>query len=585
MKKKGRYWIRPAVVLAGVLLMLTAGVLMTGRAVREYRNLLLTSEDSHLLALAGSVDRSMEHFLEQCRDELNDSVEQKSLAQAERDWLEKDQEMAFLHELENTPAARHENAADFLVLFQDRIRLSMSGSVEYVFAAKEGEVYGNVTMYPCLDSEGKVYMALMRKKENGVSYALLVDLQELVQETVGEPGSLLTGQILLMDAGKRMLLWETDGNITVTQTGRLKEEGIYTAMLSFLEQHQEMGEAATDFCNVGKNAEQSERIHARIAVLPVGVNKNGLFLVGVWEDFDVHVGTLRTAATWMLLNTGMVVLAIVLLGIWIARQQQKSIRVQQEAEALRRKNEAMEAINVQTQKLAHHQRLETIGTLTSSIAHEFNNMLTPIMGYSLMALEKLEPHQEEIYDDILEIYNTSRKAKVIISRLSDLARKNSSTVFKSLSPDELIRKTMDVIRPAKPDHVEIKLGLDCWDQRVSANEIQLSQLLMNLILNAFHAMEEKGSVLSVHTWLDEECIHICVEDDGCGISKEDLPRIFDPFFTTKETGKGTGLGLAIAAQVVEDHHGKIQVESRLGEGTQFTVSLPRFWSEEENNKS
>ena len=153
MKKKSRYWIRPAVILTGVLLMLTTGVLMTGRTIRQYSNMLLESEDSHLRALAGSVDRSMEHFLRQCRDELNDSVEQKSLAQAERDWLEKEQEMAFLHELQNTPAARHENAADFLVLYEDKIRLSVSGDTGYVFVSKEGEHYGDVFMYPCLDKE------------------------------------------------------------------------------------------------------------------------------------------------------------------------------------------------------------------------------------------------------------------------------------------------------------------------------------------------------------------------------------------------------------------------------------------------
>lgn len=250
-------------------------------------------------------------------------------------------------------------------------------------------------------------------------------------------------------------------------------------------------------------------------------------------------------------------------------------RIQKEADALRRKNEAMEELNRKTQKLAHHQRLETIGTLTSSIAHEFNNLLTPIMGYSMMALEKLPPEEEELYDEILEIYNASRKAKSIISRLSDLSRKNTSMTFRPVSPDELVRRTLDVAAPAKPLKVEIKLDLNCWDQRIRANEIQLSQLLLNLILNGFQAMGEQEGELTVKTFFDEKYIRIRVADTGCGIPEEILPRIFEPFFTTKEAGKGTGLGLAIAAQVVEDHHGKIKVESRVGSGTAITVSLPR----------
>ena len=283
---------------------------------------------------------------------------------------------------------------------------------------------------------------------------------------------------------------------------------------------------------------------------------------------------LQGAAVKLTLGGGLVAAGLCVGIILFLHLIRRTARIRREAEALRRKNEAMEALNRQTQQLAHHQRLETIGTLTSSIAHEFNNLLTPIMGYSLMALEKLPP-EDELYDDLLEIYNSSRKAKTIISRLSDLSRKNSDSTFHQVSPDDLVRKTLDVASPAKPENVEVVRNLNCWDQRITANEIQLSQLLLNLILNAFHAMEDRGGVLTVDTSFDEKHIRIRVSDTGCGIPKENLPKIFEPFFTTKEAGKGTGLGLAIAAQVVEDHKGKIKVDSTAGERTTFTVSLPR----------
>lgn len=271
----------------------------------------------------------------------------------------------------------------------------------------------------------------------------------------------------------------------------------------------------------------------------------------------------------------MAVVGIGILYALFAQMIHRSSRLRREADDLRARNEAMEELNRRTRELAHHQRLETLGTLTSSIAHEFNNLLTPIMGYSLMALEKLPAEEEELYDNILEVYNASCTAKKLITRLSDLSRKNTDSTFRPASMDELIQKTLVVAEPARKDNVEIRLDLNCQDQRIRVNEIQISQLILNLILNAFQAMEEKGGVLTIKSSFDDRNVYLRVKDTGCGISEENRRRIFDPFFTTKESGRGTGLGLAIADQVVQAHRGSIRVESREGQWTVFTVCLPR----------
>lgn len=291
------------------------------------------------------------------------------------------------------------------------------------------------------------------------------------------------------------------------------------------------------------------------------------------------VGRVRWAAVYSIISGVLVMLGtgmLLYLGVKLFR---KTIVMEKETEVLRKKNEAIAKVIHQTRELAHHQRLETIGMLTSSIAHEFNNLLTPIMGYSLMTLEKLQPEQE-LYDDILEIYESSCKAKEIISRLNDLSRKNTDTSFRHMSPDVLIRKTVTIAKPAKPEQVQIRLDLNCDDQRINANEIQFTQLLLNLMLNAFHAMDD-GGTLSVRTSFDEEHIHISVSDTGCGMTAEVQKKIFEPFFTTKDTGRGTGLGLAIVAQAVEDHRGRILVSSKVGEGTTFHIRLPRVMTNRE----
>ena len=334
----------------------------------------------------------------------------------------------------------------------------------------------------------------------------------------------------------------------------------------------------------GRNMSKASVIFFLLAVAALF----GGILTGVWafwslEKFLVLYGhqeqlseAFRETAIASMIAGSLAVFGIGSLLILSAHMLRRTTRIQREAEALRKKNLAMEELNRQTQKLAHHQRLEIIGTLTSSIAHEFNNLLTPIMGNSMMALERLPSDEDEFYDELLEIYTASCRAKEIISRLSDLSRKNTETCFRQVAPDEVIRKMVRTAEPARAENVSVNMNLNCWDQRLTANEIQLSQMVLNLILNGFHAMESDGGILTISTSFDETHIHICVADTGCGIPKEIQSKIFEPFFTTKETGKGTGLGLAIVAQMVEDHQGKIQVDSKEGSGTTFTVSLPRL---------
>ena len=230
-----------------------------------------------------------------------------------------------------------------------------------------------------------------------------------------------------------------------------------------------------------------------LALVLIGVGTGGcLHMLYRLEQLTRNYGTqsvlmeyVRNMVLSAVLFSAMGVTGICILYMMFLRLIRRSGRLQQEAEELRARNEAMEELNRQTRELAHHQRLETLGTLTSSIAHEFNNLLTPIMGYSMMALEKLPPEEEELYDSILEVYNASCTAKKLISRLSDLSRKNNDGTFHLASMDELIQRSLDVAEPARKDNVEIRLDLNCQEQRIRVNEIQISQLILNLILNAF----------------------------------------------------------------------------------------------------
>ena len=312
----------------------------------------------------------------------------------------------------------------------------------------------------------------------------------------------------------------------------------------------------------------------RILLIPIACI---MLLAGLSEV--VHSGgelldQLAHHSVRLAISLGVFLAGVLLLVSCVATLLFENYRNAKELERFREREAVLEQIREQTQELAHHQRLETIGALTASISHEFNNLLTPIMSYSLLTLENLPPEEEDLYDNILEIYNASRKAKVIISRLSDLSRKNSPRHFRTACVDEQIRKALEIAMPAKPEAVEVQFNFNCLDIPIRANEIQLCQMFLNLILNAFQAMEN-GGTLTIDTTFDDDLTHIYLQDTGCGIPAGIRDQVFTPFFTTKESGKGTGLGLAIVAQVVEDHNGYVGFDDVPGGGTRFHVALPR----------
>lgn len=410
-----------------------------------------------------------------------------------------------------------------------------------------------MNVLPCLGENGEVYLAVVRVSSEGEAKGILLELISFYRDCVPADESY---QAVLMDRSGSALIHPRDGGIAVELARKQEYDPVWDAL-----ENQEESRSAT----MGEDS--------WMGVIPAELSGNGYFTIGI-------LGSVPEGMLWVPGAMGLLCCMLLAAGCaLIAAAILKTEQGRRDLELLQQKNAAMEALNQKTQQLAHHQRLEIMGTLTSSIAHEFNNLLVPIMGYSMLALEKLPPENEDIYDDVLEIYNTSLKAKTLIQRLSDLSRKNSETVFRPLSPDELVQKALHVAKPAQSKTITVQTELHCPEACILGNEIQLSQLLLNLILNGFHAMP-KGGTLTISTQAQEETVQITVNDTGTGIAPEVISRIFEPFFTTKEQGKGTGLGLAIAAQVVEDHKGEIDVSSRLGVGTTFVVTIPRKQREE-----
>ncbi len=233
-------------------------------------------------------------------------------------------------------------------------------------------------------------------------------------------------------------------------------------------------------------------------------------------------------------------------------------------------------------QLTESQRLATIGTIAAVIAHEFNNLLTPVVSYSQYALQSAEsdkPDFELMKKALAKSYQGSSKAGRICTSMLGLARGESE--FGSVEVQKLVDETLLVL--AREPHkdgialrVQVQPGL-----KVHGDPIQLEQVLLNLLINARHAMLGRGGSLTVKAAETDEPgeIRLQVIDTGPGIPEKVIPKIFDPFFTTKGTArkgeaKGTGLGLAICKEIIDAHGGRIQVQSEIGKGTTFNVYLP-----------
>lgn len=238
--------------------------------------------------------------------------------------------------------------------------------------------------------------------------------------------------------------------------------------------------------------------------------------------------------------------------------------------------------------LRQSQKMESLGTLAGGIAHEFNNILAGILGYVEIAQDEA-PADSPVRERVAEIGKLCVRGRDLVKQILSFSHKGKPE-WKAVRPNVLIRDELRVLRAAIPANIEIQADIDDRPAMVMGDATQLQQIGMNLCMNAAHAMREKGGVLTIglsNVSLDEETVkmfediqpgryvQLTVGDTGSGIDPGIIGRIFEPFFTTKEVGQGTGMGLAMVHGIIKNHGGAISVASRPGQGSTFTVVLPR----------
>lgn len=448
------------------------------------------------------------------------------------------------------------------------------------------------SIYMEKDTGGKIYNVYKRVLKDGRKICLMIDAEKYYQKLISGIHIGTNGYIVVKDAEGTIIMHpkkEQWGIPVIAGRKKMYPDLDYSSLEKMIEDQKKRKEGISHYYSYWWTNEKRPRVQKISAYSPVQIG-DSFWVVSAVIDYDdlyepIAEGFLKMVCIFVgiLLAAG---IAVVLFGR-VIRDMRRAVR---EINDLKELNEQLEKMHRSEQSIAHQQRLQIMGTMTGGIAHEFNNFLTPIMGYAELLMMEL-PEGSEEQDSAKEIYEASEKAKDVVRQISSLSRKNVETVYKNISIKKFMtraERTMEsVCTPLI--HMESEFCVD--DEMILGNATQLNQVFLNVCVNAVHAIgKNQGNIrISCHSEEKEKLaqgvieklsdvwkkyIHIQVKDNGCGMDKETLRQIFDPFFTTKKGGEGTGLGLALAEQIITSHKGYIYAESKKGEGSTFHIYLP-----------
>jgi signal transduction histidine kinase len=271
------------------------------------------------------------------------------------------------------------------------------------------------------------------------------------------------------------------------------------------------------------------------------------------------------------------------LAVDLEAMRHELVGVNDRLEAKIKEKEISEVRREELQKqLRHRQRLETVGTLASGIAHEINNVLVPIMLFTDTALQDL-PRSGAPRANLERVLAAARRAKDVVKKILTFSRELGEAKLALIDLREVVAEALHLFSVLVPPTVEIQTEIDESLPLVRADTTLAAHLLMNLCTNAYQAMEGAKGVLTIGLSYQDQLdagaiaqprVELWVRDTGRGMDSATVERIFEPFFTTRSVGQGAGLGLSVVHGIVESFGASITVESKLGVGTTFRIFFP-----------
>lgn len=574
-----------AAVTAAVLCVVLLALAYAGFSVwSEYKQTIIDNQKQQMLLTAQSLADNLEVLIEEYRadlDGLSALAVRRMDSQGQPDWT-----------VFEEYAAAH-NSFVYDVMLEDaqgEITGSMKGH-RITTTYSVTVVDDRVKLYQSRLDNGDIYLVLKMKTEGG-AVSMVIDGMAYYQDLISNIRLGTNGYVVVKDSKGTILMhpepeqWGID--VIYGRHGLYPDKDL-DSLKNMIDRQNKGQEGISEYYSYWWTKPGAPRVKKISAYSPARVGKDFLVVSAVIDYDDLYIPIAEGFLKLSMVFAG-VLGALILLGAYMFRLILQRRKDTEEIAYLTELNRLLEEMHRSEETIAHQQRLQIMGTMTGGIAHEFNNLLTPIMGYAELLMLDLDEDTED-YDNASEIYEASVKAKEIIQQISSLSRKNMETAFKNLDGERMINRALKMVRSVCPAHIHLDSSLELDGACILGNETQMNQVILNICVNAIHAIGRKeggilvkGSIAERQelerydlsavpgTW--SRYVRLDIEDNGCGMSGDVLKQIFDPFFTTKKGGKGTGLGLALVEQIIISHKGYIFAESVQGEGSVFHIYLP-----------
>ncbi|MEA4933671.1 MAG: ATP-binding protein [Lawsonibacter sp.] len=583
--------------LTGLLSVLVYAILNTYNA---YTQMVVQQQQQHLLITARAVSQNLSLYLsEQLRD-IDILTRTPGFLNEFQRYYEEKEDRGLKEYILSYMLSQHRGVSRIYLLDQDGNEIYHYYQYPFLEEFDESLLHlgelsarrqsGMGTVFPI--SQQHYGFTLSNGIMSGNTYVgtivTVLDMNELYQQYVAPLDIHDTGGIIVKDANGTIIMHPNPEMLTFNYFQNIKELDTlpqYQSLRHMLEDQYAYEEGTATYCTYSNGIMPAQEEIASFSRMNLGGISWFVSAVVPYSEV-IHLVNANMSRFGLLVAAILAVVAASVITIYGLQKNRQKLQI--ETQYLKDINRTLEELHQSREQVRHYQKLQTIGALAGGIVHEFNNLLTPIMGYSEFLKDRMGP-VNEYYEDIDEIYKAGARAKEIVDQILPFSRRETdSSSYCSVSVATVVRDALKMIRIILPS--SIRLETDLCDARINVfgSATQLNQVLLNLCSNAYQSMEQDGGVLTVTTRTvtpaelpdgfrpvsDGEYVRIQVSDTGCGIPPEILPHIFDPFFTTKSVSEGTGLGLSVVQNILISHSGFIEAKSVVGEGSSFILYLP-----------